>query len=243
MARSPQVDTLTRPEPRLSANELARYMVSGDTGRIGIIRRARDSTTPPRTRYKDARTAFKAALIEPTREKSILSSARAALEQKSVDPAGTSFTRDDADKSVDAIDAFQGMRNQLAGYDYVQAPKSQRPLILAGVEVSVYCDLLIHREQKGVEQIGALLFRLTQPEEDETEKASDKRRDMGLYAATLVQMQVSANLAGNRTSLHSLCWSVDVQNSEVYVAPRTFLTRAKAIENACRFIKAMWNEA
>ena len=114
---------------------------------------------------------------------------------------------------------------------------------IAGVEVSVYCDLLILREFKGVDQIGALLFRLTQPEDDESEKAADKRREMGLFAATLVHMQVTQNLAGNREPTFSLCWSVDVQNGDVHIAPRTYLTRVKSIENACRFIAAMWNSA
>jgi len=88
-----------------------------------------------------------------------------------------------------------------------------------------------------------LLLRLTQPEEDETDRASDKRKDMGLYAATLVQMQVATNLAGNRAPHHQICWSVDVQHGDVHVAPRNFLTRAKNIENACKFIAAMWDDA
>jgi hypothetical protein len=243
MAVSPKDHVLLRVEPRMTANELARFMVAGDTGRIGIIRRARESNTPTRTRYRHARKALRSALCDPVREKSILAAARAALEQMANDPSGTSFTRDDAEKSVDVIDAFTGMRNRLAGFDFVASPKSQLPLILSGVEVSVHCDLLIHRDMKEVPQLGALLFRLTQSEEEETEKAADKRKDMGLYAATLVHMHATANLAGNRTPFHQLSWSVDVQNGEVHVAPKTYLTRAKAMENACRFIAAMWDIA
>lgn len=227
----------------MSANELARFMVTGDTGRMGLIRRARDSITPTRTRYREARKAIRAAMCDPAREKAILAAARATLEQKSSDGAASSFVRDDAEKSIDALDALAKMRNQLAGYDYVPAPKDQAPLLISGVEVSVYADMLLHRTSREADQVGAVLLRLTQPEEDETEKAADKRKDMGLYAATLVHMHVTANLCGNREPHPSLCWSVDIQNGDIHAAPKTFLARTKAMENACKFIAAVWDDA
>ena len=137
--------------------------------------------------------------------------------------------------------AFREMRNQLAGYDYVAAPKSQSSLSLAGVAVPVNCDILIHRGAKESPEIGAALFRLTQPDEDETERGAEKRREMGAYAATLVQMHVATNFSGNRRPAYQICWSVDVQNREVHVAPRNFAQRATNMENACQFIGAMWD--
>lgn len=135
------------------------------------------------------------------------------------------------------------MRNQLSGYDYLPAPTKQPKLILSGVEVSVYCDVVIHRSAKGTDQIGAALFRLTKPEDDETEKAADKRKEVGQFAATLVQMHLAKNLAGDRVPVFGLCWSVDVQNGDVHAAPKNYLSRATNLENACRFIFAMWDSA
>lgn len=218
-------------------------MVATDTGKIGIIRRSRESGAPIRSRYKDARTAIRSALCDPVAEKRILAATKNALEQRSEDPSQSDFARDDAEKSFEALAAFADIRNQLAGYDYAPAPKSQPKLILNGVEVSVQIDVLIHRSYRGAEQVGAALFRLTKPEDDETDKAADKRRDVGQYAATLVHMQLVRNLAGNRVPQHTLCWSVDVQNGEVHAAPRNYLTRATNLENACRFIRAMWDTA
>ena len=197
-------------------------MVATDTGKIGIIRRSRESGAPIRSRYKDARTAIRSALCDPVAEKRILAATKNALEQRSEDPSQSDFARDDAEKSFEALAAFADIRNQLAGYDYAPAPKSQPKLILNGVEVSVQIDVLIHRSYRGAEQVGAALFRLTKPEDDETDKAADKRRDVGQY---------------------TLCWSVDVQNGEVHAAPRNYLTRATNLENACRFIRAMWDTA
>lgn len=227
----------------MSANELARYMVATDTGKIGIIRRARESGTPVRTRYKDARTAIREALCAPANEKRIIAAARDALEQRADDPALSDFARDDAEKSAEALTAFANLRNQLAGHNFIEAPAKQPKLILAGVEISVHCDVLIERTYRGVDQRGAALLRLTKPEEDETETASDKRREVGQFAATLVHMHLARSLAGNKTPYHGLCWSIDVQNGDVHAAPRTYLSRATNLENACRFIAAMWDRA
>lgn len=45
--------------PRISANDLALYMVSSTTAQIGIVKRAKAPITPPIIRYKDARPAVK----------------------------------------------------------------------------------------------------------------------------------------------------------------------------------------
>lgn len=212
-------------------------MVSGETGKIGIIRRSRESKTPQRTRYKDARTAFRAALLDPAGERRILAEAANAFQQRSDDSSISDFRRDDALKSLEAVNAFGGMRQQFAGHDFVAAPARQAPLALGGVEVPVTLDLLIHRN----EEIGGLLFRLTQFDDTETDSAASKRREMGLYAATLVLMQITANLAGNRRPAYPICWSVEVQSQDIHVAPRTFARRSQDMESACRFIAAMWD--
>lgn len=163
------------------------------------------------------------------------------FDQRVDDASLSDFVRDDAAKSLDAFDAFDRMRNEIAGFDYQPAPKRQPKLTLADVPVSVYADVLIHRDYRGVGQIGGAIFRMTLPDEEEGESATTKRREMGLYAATLVQMHIRENLAGNRTPAHQLCWAIDVQCGEKHIAPRTYAQRAQNLENACRFIAAMWD--
>lgn len=219
-------------------------MVSGFTGRIGIIRRARESTTPPRARYKDVKASLSAALVDAPGEKKILTGARALFEQRSEDASLSNFRRDDAAKSLDVLNAYDKMRNKLAGYDYVAAPMKQTPLKIGGVIVPVTLNLLIHRTAKnGDGEVGGLLFRLTQSDEEETDDAASKRHEMGLFAATLVHMHVSTNMKGNRKPAYPICWSVDVQCGEVHVAPKTYAKRAADLESACKFIAAMWATA
>lgn len=230
------------PTPRITANELARYMVAGDVGRKGIIKRSREMNTAVAVRYSEARASLRAGLCDPVNEKRIIHAARDTFEQKADDTALSSWSRDDALKSIDVIDSYLGMRNQFVGFDYKEAPSSQPYLTIAGVAISVNCDVLIHRDIRGAQCIGASLFRLTKPEEDETAAAKAKRQDMGAYAATLVFMHLSQNLAQGRTPHPEICWSIDVQSGEIHKAPRNFKSRANNMETACEFIAAMWDK-
>lgn len=218
-------------------------MVSGDTGRMGIIRRAREKKSVVAVRYSDVRTATAAAMCDPIKGKHILATAYQSFEQKASDASLSPWAREDAAKSLDVIESFGKMKNQLVGFDFVQAPPKQSPLALGGVAVSVNCDVLIHRPVKGVPSIGAALFRLTKPDEDESDKAKAKRDQMGRHVATLVLMQVGASLAGNLQPAFELCWSIDVQTGEIYKAPKNTKALATSMENACQFIAAMWDKA
>jgi hypothetical protein len=228
-------------EPRISANELARFIVSGDTGRIGIVRRAREKKSAIAVRYSDVRTAIAAAMCDPIKGAAIAANAYESFEQKASDTALSPWSREDAAKSLDVLDAYGLMKNSLAGFDFVPAPSQQPMLKLGGVIVSVSCDVVIHRPIKADECIGAALFRLTKPDEDETEKAKSKRTAMGKLVATLVMMQVSANLSGNRKPHHDLCWSIDMQTGEIHIAPKNSKALIANIENACLSISGLWD--
>ncbi len=217
-------------------------MVSGDTGRMGIIKRAREKKSAVAVRYADVRGALGASLCDPTGGKKLLATAFSSFEQRASDASLTAWSREDAAKSLDVLDSFGKMTNQTKGFDFVASPTKQPMLSLGGVDVSVNCDVLIHRPVKGAECIGAALFRLTKPDEDESDKAKSKRDQMGRFVATLVLMQVGANLAGNRTPLFDLCWSIDVQTGEIHKAPKNTKLIVGNMENACQFIAAMWDK-
>jgi len=215
-------------------------MVASETGKLGIISRARESVTPTRVRYSDVRKALKAHLSDNTRPRGILAAARDRFEQRSEDRSLGPFAREDARLSLDVLDSFDRMQNKLGGIAFRPSPLRQPPLILSGIEVAVTVDVLVTRSSRGADQIGGALFRFTKAD-DETDGATSKRRDMGLYAATLVHMQVGQNLAGNHTPSFQLCMAIDVQAEDIHYAPRSFAQRAENLENACLFIRRMWN--
>lgn len=232
--------TRIRVEPRLSANDLAKFMVSSETARVGILRRAKEVSTAVVIRYSDVRSVLRTAVASPARAREIIDTARDLFLMRSTDMALSAFARDDASGSLDVLDNFAVVRDRLAGLECIPAPSNQERLNISGVEVSVNCDILIQREHRNQQEIGGALFRLTKPEEDASERSIQRRRDMGGYAAALVLMHVTEHHAANRTAAGSISLSIDVQSGEAQDATRAFATRRQNLENACRFITAVW---
>jgi len=151
----------------------------------------------------------------------------------------SSLRKDDALKSIDVLHAIQTMANEVAQYQFVSAPRKQQKLIIQGVEVSVYADCLVHGSKAGVEEIGCAILRMTQ-DDAATDAAKAKRKNMGLYVATLLRLHVDNSLKGNKKPMNRLCMSIDVQHGEVFVAPNSNAQRVKDINGACQFIAALW---
>jgi hypothetical protein len=228
-----------RAEPRISVNDLALYMLSSDTARIGIIRRAKYPQIPPITRYRDVRGPICSFLSDMNRDLNPLVTAEEMLRQRMADPAESALRQDDARQSIEVLNALQRMRNQLAPFEYVPAPTEQARLELAGVEISVRADLLVLASSRGVNQTGAAVLRMTQSDAD-SEPARTRRRDIGLYVATLARLHADQNLPSERQISNRLCMSIDVQHGELFQAPEANTRRMNDLENACRFITALW---
>lgn len=228
-----------RDDPRLSANDFALYMVSSDTARLGILRRAKYPQTPPLIRYRDVRGPVCQYLADPLRNLNVLVAAEQMFRQRIEDPASSPLMRDDAVHSIEVIAAVQRMRNQLAGFDFIGAPANQGRLVVNGVEISVRADLLVHGSARGIDQIGAAVLRMTAAEAA-NETAIERRRNMGLYVATLARRHVDENIQTNRQPQNRLCMSIDIQHGEVFQAPNANTRRMNDIESACVAIAAVW---
>ena len=225
--------------PRISANDLALYMVSSDTAKLGIVRRAKHPQTSPIIRYRDARSAICAYLSDPIRSVNPLITAEQALLQRKSDMSVSALMRDDAEHSIDVVRAIQSMNNKLRGYDFHKSPAKQQKLKIQGVEVSVHADLIVYGAHKGEDEIGAAVLRMTVDDAD-TDSAKSKRKDMGLYVATLARLHILQNLPTNRSPANRLCMSIDVQHGEVFICPDANAQRTKNIESACQMISALW---
>lgn len=217
-------------------------MVAGETGKLGIIRRSREAKAAATTRYGKVREDIIAYLCDAGRSARTLAALRNKYAAMADDPTLSNWAREDARLSVDVLASLARMENKLAGGRFVAAPQKQIPLVLNGVTVSVFLNVLAVRERAGVAEVGGVLFRMTKADE-ETEAAASKRKEIGAYSATLAMMQTQARPLRDHQPHHQLCASFDIQCEDVHVAPRTYVTRAKELENACRFIAVMWNEA
>lgn len=215
-------------------------MVSSDSARLGIIRRAKLPSTAVNTRYRDARLICANYLTDPIRRLKWLTDGEDMLRQRLGDTALGPMRHDDAQKSIEVIHALQGMTNQLGAYDFQPAPAQQPKLIISGVEISVRLDMLVHGTSRGKDIIGGAVFRMTQ-DDAATDEARAKRRDMGLYVATLVKLHIDQHFIGMRESAARLCMSIDVQHGEVFTTPVATTKRVNDLEGACLSIAALWN--
>ena len=230
---------MTAQTPRITANDLARYMVSSQTTQLSIIRRAKNPTLPPIIRYRDVRVPICEYLSDPTRNVNPLIKAEMALEQRSQDSSQSAMRQDDAKKSIEVLHAIQRLSNQLGEFDFQPAPTKQQNLLLSGVDVSVKADLLVHAANRNKALIGAAILRMTQDDTD-SESSREKRREMGLYVATLVRMHVDQNIASDRALSNHLCMSIDVQHGEIFHAPNAAVRRMSDLESACLMISVLW---
>lgn len=226
MPRSPNI-------PRISANDLAAYMVASETAKQSIIRRNYEPQAFVVTRYQDARGAIKAHLSDLARSQNPLNDAISMFEQRAADPAESDTRQDDARQSIEVLNALRGMGNQLGRHQFHNTANSQPKLVLAGVEISVRADLWVHGESRGQEQIGGAIFRMTQDD-------GGRRADMGRYVATMLRMHLDQNNPTDRTPANRLCMAVDVRHGEVFQAPNANARRMSDLEAACRVIHALW---
>jgi len=226
--------------PKISANELARFMVATDLGRERIIRNARWQGTVRVVRYRNARGAISKFLADRGRSWRILTDARAQFEAVLNDPSATTFKQEDARASIVALDTFQRRWNQLGlgGLNFETASKFD-PLDMEGVQVGVSLDTVVRIPNPS--RVGGVLLRMSRGGDGETEGAANKRREIGRTAAVLVFLCVSSNLGRLGAPSHEHCFSIDVQHGEAHPAPRNHLAIAENMQAACRTIAAVWD--
>lgn len=82
-------------------------MVSSDTARAGIVRRAKSPQTPPIIRYKDVRGPICEHLANPSRPVNPLNAAEAMFEQRQGDPSMSALMQDDAKNCIEVIHGIQ----------------------------------------------------------------------------------------------------------------------------------------
>ena len=110
------------------------------------------------------------------------------------------------------------------------------------MSVSSHLDLFVHGSTKGVSQIGGAILRMTQ-DDAETDSARTRRREMGLYVATVARLHLERNLKPKYPIANKLCMSIDIRHGELFPAPVSNTRRITDIENACLFIAAAWGGA
>ena len=220
MAQAP----VMRDRPRISVNHLAMFMVSSETTKLRIIREAKNPNPPPVIRYRDVRPIVCRYLADARRQVNPLVDAEQLFEQRSNDPSVSPLSQDDAKKSIEVLHALQRMSNKMPVCSFALAPKEQSKLVLGGVLISIVADLLVEGSVRNRRQTGCAILRLTQ-NDGEKESARSRRKEMGLYVATLARLHADQNLALSAPVHNRYCMAIDVQHGECFPAPTSNVRR------------------
>lgn len=226
-------------EPRITANDLALYMVSSDTTRLSIIRRNKYPSRPTVIPYQDAKRWLTKFLADPARDRVILADAVSFFQQRAGDASVSDLKRNDAQLSVKAIESFHLAYNTLGlgRVDFVVPSRRLAPLTIEGVQVSTTLDLVSHLSVKNEDFAGGIIFCLTQPSDSDAGKA--KREAQGYFAATLAYLQVADKKPTGRKPLARISFSIDVQHQQAFQA-RAGSRRISDLSSACRMIASIW---
>lgn len=232
-------DMSGRATPQISANDLALYMVSSETGKLSIIRRHKYPSKHALLPYQDAKRWLSGFMADDLRDRVKLATAIEHFEQIAADSSYSTSKREDAKRSKLAIEAFFAAYNDLdLGKLLCKAPSDRlAPLMIAGVRVNVTLDLNTCASVKKVDYEGGIIWRLTMP--DDGESATSKREEMGHYVASLAYMQVSDKRPLGREPLAKICYCLDVQHKQRFEA-RAGSRRLNNLDAACRMIASIW---
>ena len=227
--------------PKISANELAHFMVATDIGREGIIRNARWQGTVKVVRYRAARDCIGRFLADKARSHRIIAEGRAKFDATLADPGASAFKHEDARASIVALDNFSRRWNQLGlgGMNFEPVSSRVPALSMEGVQVSVALDAVV--KVPNPDRVGGLLLRMARGGEGETENAASRRREIGRNAAVLIYLSVAENLTRFGAPSPEHCYSIDVQHGEAHQTPRNYLAVNDNMRAACRTIAALWD--
>jgi hypothetical protein len=228
--------------PQVSANQLAQYLQAGPSARKRIVQAARWQSTAIVARYRHAREAITDCLCEDIRSPATVGKARAKLVERLSNAGNSSWTNDDLESSIQALDRYASSVGQsmLGKVRCEPITRSVPPLIISELRVKVTPDAVLHRAMPGSEpdQIGALVAMIAKGE-----SATKARKEQARTAALLVWRFAQKHLAKLGTPERSLCVSYDVFVGSVVAPSANYVSKWQNIEDACDEIMDKWHKA
>lgn len=236
--------------PQISANALAKYLVSSLTVQETILRDARFPRQVMVTPYQDVERAIANYLADPRRDKQGLDTVKKRLTAVFADKASEPGEQNNAKLGLALLERFGAVENSLGlrGFGF-EHPGRISPLRIEDVIVPVQLDLLIHPLViAGEKRVGGVLFRSSKdpdafsPKKEKTQlRKAELRREMGRYVATLIAMLLEAQFEDKGApSLHH-CLAVDLHLGESISAGTDGRSRRNNINAACRMIARLWD--
>jgi hypothetical protein len=239
MAKTP----VQRALPRLSASQLADYLVAPTSiGQLGILRQAKnqDSSKPMIIQYQIAKRAIAECLRNRVELNRIVARTVTELESRRDNGSNGPLVRDDAQRCIDVIQAFQQAQNQMDLWQHeYQEPNIPSPsLNINGVEISVFPNVVAAIQQRGQDRIGQVFIRCTIGQASDA--AENRRAAANGHLATIAHIHTMQFLAHAGTPHAPTSMVIDVPRQVIVRGATNFANKVKNIEAACSMIAAIW---
>jgi hypothetical protein len=225
-----------RPDPRISAKQLAEYLISDDSRRTTIIREAKFAKTAIVVQYKKVRSFIPHAFKDNCLDINLLARRADEVEHEE---AQNEWFKDDNKRSAEALRHLCEIAPSLNWENAHRVHIRDRYLAIGGVMVSINPELTFSFEHRNVQKSGGLMLNTTQ-NDGKTMARTTGQYCMGDYMATLLFKLLLANAAKIGAPVNKKCWAVDIFRKEAYTAPANFKKLDRNIESACLFIAARW---
>ncbi|MBB4098504.1 hypothetical protein GGR46_002068 [Sphingomonas kyeonggiensis] len=239
MARAPAPRAL----PRLSASQLADYLVAATpVGQMGILRQAKNPgpNRPLIIQYQHARRTIAECLRDRSNLNRISARSIVDLEDRRDNANHGPLVRDDAQRCIDVIEAFQRATNELDlwGTEYREPQLPSPTLNIAGVEISVSPDVVALSRGRTDDRVGQAFIRCTIGTPGDA--AENRRAEANGHLATIAHLHTAQYLAYLGTPHAPTSMVIDVPRRAVVRGPVNSARRIANIEAACAMIAAVW---
>ena len=224
-------------QPRISINQLIRYVHSTPAQSEKILLEAKYPNTFQISRYQHAREAAQNYLLSNPRDFTMLNHKMDRLRTRLANASG--FEKQDLELSLNAINEFALSHNALGldRFTFASSDHRGKKIKIEGVEVNIRPELLIPPYGKN-SKVGALILR---PQKGLGTK--EFRNETGKTTASLMHYFLSETSEGVEKVDSKSCLVVDMCFGEIRHAPTTYKTRIGNIKAACRQIAGLWENA
>jgi hypothetical protein len=248
----PSYDPRTREKlrPQISANALAKFLVSGLAVQETILRDARFPRQVIVTPYQDVEREIASYLADPRRDKRSIDTVKEKLRQLVRSDDSEPGAINNAKLGLALMERFEVVENSLGLRSYgFEQPGRTSPLRIHGVVVPVHIDLIIQPlVVHGEKRVGGILFRSSKdpdtisPKKEETRlRRTEIRRDMGRYVATMIALLLEAQFPDKGAASLAHSFAVDLHLGESIPAGSDGRSRKNDIDAACRMITRLWD--
>lgn len=225
--------------PRMSANQLAQFVVSESAKQETIVRDARRVMAVRVANYQPARTAMPRCHDATGGIDSAAVIAHATRMSDTVFP--DPFDSKCNELSAAAFLKFAPMASQIdcAG-QRIPTPKGGFDhLLIEGVRVSVQPEIVVSFAHRGLTKFGGVIFNFSKGDQASLENGNERHR-AGDYAAVLLFLMLGVHFGARGGPRNSNCFAVDVYRERIFTAPASHKMMLKNIEAACRNIARQW---